>query len=131
MAGGTSDRSAALSQAKGAPEQSLPVRGVRSGAEMAQLQHRHCARSLAGAAQGQCGLSTAVKWILPQQSAHYTLHSFQSSLLKEDLSGAFPLATRAGQGKLSVNNKRESIEQSMDLGPRNSRRSKNDSDNRV
>lgn len=43
----------------------------------------------------------------------------QSPFLKENLNGTFLLGARVGQGKFSVSNKRQNIEQSMDLGPSN------------
>ena len=70
-----------LSQAKGStraktdcPESKVGQKGPGSRAATAVLSH------WLAAVQGQCGLSMTLKWILLQQSAHYTLHSFQKVL---------------------------------------------------
>lgn len=75
-----------------------------------------------GVPQGQHGFSTTLKWILKQQSAHCP--PSRKFSLKESSKWPLPLATRVGQEKFCIHNKRQNIEEGRDLGPSSSRSGK-------
>ena len=114
-AGGASDCRAALrkiwARPKGAPAKAAHPRSPKWG------------RSGQAPAPPLCWGTVWLQHVEVDSAAAVSLlHSTllpQSPFLKENLSGTFLLGARVGQGKFSVSNKRQNIEQSMDLGPSN------------